>query len=488
MQEIPSLPPSPCPDLVESNSPPTDAQASVIHQAIQTTEDRISSLDSHIVELKKTIEQCQLRRQELVAFVHLHRGVVSSLRRVPSEILGEIFKHVIQENIYTDTEALCGLGAVCGHWRTVTLSNPFLWRNIDLNDLRAQKNTSLQSRRITTQIQRSREAPLVVTVITAHNFDPRTLPLFDLLLMASARWQRATLSLWPGQFAHISQSGAAFSSLSTLKLYVDNSFPQNASRFFKSLCAMTDLTLETAVPIPSNLGLPWAQLRACSLSHFSLKDIVHVLPLLPPQSSLSLRSSGHWRGPLPSLTTSFISALSFDDCKLDFVDQLLAILTSPTLKKLAIRPGHAGTRDKLRPFLRYLLRSQCALTDLALFLDDQSSIDTLVELLESGPVRGIVDLECYISYYDILHPSIFSLLAKQPLLLPELRVLALRTSPGSRRLDDEVLEFCGARRRSLQELWIEQPYRMGSLDQVTLSQLRAGGLEVVVTPLFRDLW
>ncbi|KAJ7067395.1 hypothetical protein C8F01DRAFT_666822 [Mycena amicta] len=484
MQEIPSLPCSPCPDLVESNSPPTDAQASVIHQAIQNTESRISSLDSHITELKKTLEQCQLRRQELVAFAHLHRGVVSSLRRVPSEILGEIFKHVVQESRYGKVEALCRLSVVCGHWRTVTLNNPLLWRNITLDDLDAQKNTSRESRVISAQIQRSREAPLIVTIVTAHKFYPPTLPVFDLLLMSSARWQRAGLTLWPEHFAHISQSGAAFSSLSTLKLHVYNSFPQNASRFFKSLSALTDLTLETAVPIRSNLGIPWAQLRTCRLSHVSLKDVAHVLSLLPPQSSLSLRSSGRWHGPLPSSTTSFISALSLDNCNLDFVDQLLAILTSPTLKKLAIRnPGHAGTEDELRPILQYLLRSECALTDLALVLGDDSSITSLVELLESKPVHGIVDLECYC---DIPNQPIFSLLAKQPQLLPELRVLALRTSAGS-RLDDEVLKLCAARRQSLRELWIDQPtqYRIG---QVALSRLRAGGLDVVVSRLFRDRW
>ncbi|KAJ7067394.1 hypothetical protein C8F01DRAFT_666713 [Mycena amicta] len=370
MQEIPSLPPSPCPDLVESNSPPTDVQESVIHQAIQTTEDHISSLDSHIAELKRTLEQCQLRREELVAFVHLHRGVVSSLRRVPSEILGEIFKQVVQKNNLVNMKALYRLSAVCGHWRAVTLHNPLFWRHIDLHDLRAQGNTSIESRRITTQIQHSREAPLTVTVDTYHPFDPRTLPLYDLLLTSSARWQRAALSLGLEHLAHISQHRGAFSGLSTLKLHVYNSFPQNASRFFKSLCALTDLTLETAVPIPNNLGIPWAQLRACSLYRVSLKDVAHVLPLLPRQSSLTLRSSDPWRGPLPSSTTSFISALSFDDCNLNFVDQLLAILTSPTLKKLAIRhPGHAGTRDELRPVLQYLLRSQCALTDLALFLN-----------------------------------------------------------------------------------------------------------------------
>ncbi|KAJ7067418.1 hypothetical protein C8F01DRAFT_667429 [Mycena amicta] len=261
MQEIPSLPPSPCPDLVQSNSPPTDAQASVIHQAIQNTESRISSLDSHITELKKTLEQCQLRREELVAFARLHRGAVSSLRRVPSEILGEIFKHVVQRNISVDMEALCGLGAVCGHWRTVTLNNPLLWHNIDLDDFHAQRNASLESRRITTQIQRSREAPLTVTIGAALSFDPRTLPLYDLLLTSSARWQRAALTLKPQHFAHISQSGAAFSSLSTLRLRVYNSFPPNAHKFFKSLCALTDLTLETSVPIPSNLGIPHC---ACS--------------------------------------------------------------------------------------------------------------------------------------------------------------------------------------------------------------------------------
>ncbi|KAJ7052261.1 hypothetical protein C8F01DRAFT_626193 [Mycena amicta] len=387
-------------------------------------------------------------------------------------------------------EALCCLSAVCGHWRTVTLSNPLLWRHIEVrfHSLNAQDNTDrkLESRRISAQIQRSRDAPLIVTFNASQRF--RIPPLLDLLLMSSTRWQRAKLNLAPEHIAHISQTGGSFSHLSTLDLEIQE-FSSNTSTFFKSLCALTHLKLATMVPIPRDSGIPWGQLRACSLCDVSLQDVVHILPLLPPHSSLSLMCSA-WHGPLPPQIVSSISGLLFDNCDADFVGQLLAHLKSPALKKLAIRNDEeAATREELEQILQYLLRSQCALTDLALVIDE-SSIYSLFELLESEPVRGIVDLECYI-FYNNLRPTIFSLLANHPQLLPELRVLALRTY-SSALLDDsdeDLLELCHARRQSLRELWIELPQRkLRQLNEVTVSRLRAGGLYVVVSPSFGDRW
>ncbi|KAF5311705.1 hypothetical protein D9611_009556 [Ephemerocybe angulata] len=63
----------------------------------------------------------------------VYRSVLSPVRRVPMEILGEIFKLVVPSFLNSsDREMLGNLGSVCLGWRLATLSTPALWRGVIL--------------------------------------------------------------------------------------------------------------------------------------------------------------------------------------------------------------------------------------------------------------------------------------------------------------------------------------------------------------------
>ncbi|KAJ7191792.1 hypothetical protein GGX14DRAFT_318829, partial [Mycena pura] len=119
---------SPCPEHLVTNSVPSDFQTGEIHTLILGVEAEISDLDAEIVNVQRALDRLKLRRAELADFVKSHRGVVSTIRRLPSELLVEIFSYSL-DSVHSP-EALSHVVGVCNRWRTIVLASPLLWRHI----------------------------------------------------------------------------------------------------------------------------------------------------------------------------------------------------------------------------------------------------------------------------------------------------------------------------------------------------------------------
>ncbi|KAJ7196825.1 hypothetical protein GGX14DRAFT_314912, partial [Mycena pura] len=115
---------SPYPNLLRSNSAPTGFEIDEINKLTKSVEAEISVFDDEIARVQSALDRLQSQRTKLRDFVKSHHGVVSIIRRLPNEILGEIFSH------YSDASAhlAARLGAVCDRWRAIiTLASPMLW-------------------------------------------------------------------------------------------------------------------------------------------------------------------------------------------------------------------------------------------------------------------------------------------------------------------------------------------------------------------------
>lgn len=75
------------------------------------------------------------RRDQIIASKEAHRGLVSCIRRLPTEILGEIFVRCLPSETHvepdTHTAPLLLLG-VCRGWRKVALGTPRLWCSLSV--------------------------------------------------------------------------------------------------------------------------------------------------------------------------------------------------------------------------------------------------------------------------------------------------------------------------------------------------------------------
>lgn len=75
-----------------------------------------------------------VRRQEQCLQINLYRSAVTALRKLPNEILAEIFTHCVDEvSIQLDPcQLIWTLANVCSRWRQIVFDTPSLWKCPDL--------------------------------------------------------------------------------------------------------------------------------------------------------------------------------------------------------------------------------------------------------------------------------------------------------------------------------------------------------------------
>ncbi|KAF5310368.1 hypothetical protein D9611_012065 [Ephemerocybe angulata] len=106
-------------EFLNSNNVPSSSQAASVQQTIDGLSKRISKLQSQLDALEG-------QRQR-------HRAILSPVRRMPMEILGEIFALVLPDVLYPDDRRMLRhLGLVCKSWRNASLLAHRLWSGLRL--------------------------------------------------------------------------------------------------------------------------------------------------------------------------------------------------------------------------------------------------------------------------------------------------------------------------------------------------------------------
>jgi hypothetical protein len=118
---------------------PSNSQIRVITQTIETVEEDICGLDVEIASLQQSAKQLMGRRTELKHFVRNHRGAVSVVRRIPSDLLVEIFLRCLDPSApipYRDG-TLESIVQVCDRWRTIAMESPSYGVTLSLEGIQA---------------------------------------------------------------------------------------------------------------------------------------------------------------------------------------------------------------------------------------------------------------------------------------------------------------------------------------------------------------
>ncbi|THU75404.1 hypothetical protein K435DRAFT_617605, partial [Dendrothele bispora CBS 962.96] len=94
--------------------------------------DLLRAPEQELMQIDAEIAKLQSRRVILDTFVTAHRALLSPVRRIPNEILAEIFVTSLPYSSFyhcptsVDTTPLKFM-SVCKNWRRVALSTPELW-------------------------------------------------------------------------------------------------------------------------------------------------------------------------------------------------------------------------------------------------------------------------------------------------------------------------------------------------------------------------
>ncbi|KAF7317413.1 hypothetical protein HMN09_00477700 [Mycena chlorophos] len=128
-----------------SNIPPADIDISLTRSALTEIKHRLSTLNTSIDTLRSALDAQKAAYKSVKRTQRAMKSVLSPIRRLPAEILGEIFVHYTKNNEGT---APWKLGHICHSWRIVALGLPALWAEVhvlyDAGTTRKREATAAQ--------------------------------------------------------------------------------------------------------------------------------------------------------------------------------------------------------------------------------------------------------------------------------------------------------------------------------------------------------
>ncbi|KAK7001472.1 hypothetical protein R3P38DRAFT_3049321 [Favolaschia claudopus] len=185
---------SPFHQHLHTNYIPTDAEIGAIRAHLLPHEAELARLDALIRDLSS-------QRDRVKRYVASHQALISHPRRLPQDIIEEIFLASLptQHNAaMTASEPPLLLGRICSRWRSIAFSLPGLWNTLHISaDLVDREGMPTA---ITDWLTRASVLPLA---ISAHwndpdrydfDFDFNAATLIDTLIPFSSRWSILRLS------------------------------------------------------------------------------------------------------------------------------------------------------------------------------------------------------------------------------------------------------------------------------------------------------
>ncbi|KAJ7888851.1 hypothetical protein B0H13DRAFT_2041980 [Mycena leptocephala] len=333
------IPTSPHPELLVSGIP-SSSEAAAIQTAIDTANQNIRAIEGEMERLGRALNEHSARRRELQEFCLKQRSVLSPLRKLPNDLLVEIFLLCREEFGYVELrhDPRWMITRVCGTWREVAVSTPRLWVEIEVFPWsRRYTSDRCLLLLLSQQIQWSGALPLSLQWDLSSEFSrPTRRSILDLFLSVAHRWQDANLAIRPDDHAHLSQFSGSFPLLRKLELMTDLGSP---GRIFLACPLLQHLKIPSS-PFSARFEFPSAQLRIC---HFLGSYPAEVLAILHQTTNLVEaviqdvhgRSDALMPAPTPTMTSATLQRLTISNYGSD-AGRLLGALSAPALQRLVV--------------------------------------------------------------------------------------------------------------------------------------------------------
>ncbi|KAJ7617444.1 hypothetical protein DFH06DRAFT_1306823 [Mycena polygramma] len=254
-------------DKIGTNYAPLPSEIAEIKQRILQPRAEIERIDRKIAQLKA-------RRRKLSQYVADHEALISPIRQLPSDVIGEIFMACIpsdQNPVMSAQTAPLLLGRICSEWRAITLSTPRLWSSIHIAEPPESLPQHVQDgclQLVKVWLARSGGLPLSISFHRTPSASPAS-SVFDTVMSFSPRWKHISLT-GPVSETGINLSRTAVPLLQTIAIsrYAAGNGPTGPEThdFFRGVNVRT-VSLGTNTN-PIQLPLPWSQLTTLNLDRY----------------------------------------------------------------------------------------------------------------------------------------------------------------------------------------------------------------------------
>ncbi|KAF5365468.1 hypothetical protein D9758_010842 [Tetrapyrgos nigripes] len=272
-----AIAPSRFEDLLKSNDPPLDSEVAILIAQLGATLSRLAN--------------SRRERSDLEGMIVQYKLILTPMRRVPNDVLAEIFS-VVNRIEYEDQyesyhweatynypfndiasfqQAPWTLSHVCGRWRSLSLSLPLLWSHIHFR-FGDYSSEIRRAPHLLLQLERSRDVSLDLILEQVPSDEHGILAM---LLVHAPRWRHLTFSAEAlDTLMMFSLTPMPFRSLQFLNISCDTE-PEIAPaipRYFKGPFSSADALRQvklSGMANPHILGIPWSQLDSLFLDGMS---------------------------------------------------------------------------------------------------------------------------------------------------------------------------------------------------------------------------
>ncbi|KIM39885.1 hypothetical protein M413DRAFT_446806 [Hebeloma cylindrosporum] len=255
-----------------------------------------------------TLDDLRKTQKNALAEIKSLRSLLAPIRRLPPELLTEIFMHCLPRQRFirpAPDQAPLLLAQICAAWRLASISIPSLWTSLELHgfetdtmedDPPPEEDTQRINNLMHTWFSRTEDCPLSLSVLD----DSLLLPSVSKKLDDFAgRWQH--LSLLVSEHTHrCLDPSYEYSSLESFKLHtvegLDEVLVHDLSGTMFNAPKLTRFIWENVVPQFTPLEMIWENLTYLTLSTpMTIQQCLEILPScsvsLPELKSLVLCSS-----------------------------------------------------------------------------------------------------------------------------------------------------------------------------------------------------
>ncbi|KAJ3541967.1 hypothetical protein NMY22_g3687 [Coprinellus aureogranulatus] len=120
---------------LKCNKPLPQSKAELLDSLLEAQNSELSTLDNEIQQLQQAFDTCRARQRKLGDAVQAHKSLLSPIRRLPQELLQQIFllcRTAHRMPLLSQDEAPLLLTRICRDWRNLALNAPALWDSIHI--------------------------------------------------------------------------------------------------------------------------------------------------------------------------------------------------------------------------------------------------------------------------------------------------------------------------------------------------------------------
>ena len=245
-----TIPPSPTPHLLRTIQAPNASEAIRLREALRHATPVVHQLDDDISHVQMLLDELRRKRELLRKFITDHNAILAPIRRLPAEILAEIFVLCMNSDIssFDLTQSPLLVGQVCKGWRQVALSTQTLWSSITVTDY--HRNSSEMAK---LWMSRATSAPLTIRLDSTLRHSSTIEPAIAVLVQYCDRWQHLDINFH--RRMHVSCLSSIRHHLPLLE-----SLRIQGSADFSGIFQVAPRLQTLCVDAPVSLKVPWYQL------------------------------------------------------------------------------------------------------------------------------------------------------------------------------------------------------------------------------------